>query len=56
MGGVIPPLHLYIFMAWCLAMHKNKFTFTFITGYYRHYMQGAEVDLNGSSRMLEYTA
>jgi hypothetical protein len=27
-GGAIPPLPQYIFMAWCLVKHRNNFTFT----------------------------
>jgi hypothetical protein len=29
MLGAIPPLPQYIFMAWCLVKHREKFTFTF---------------------------
>jgi hypothetical protein len=25
-GGAIPPLHPYVFMAWCLIKHKDNFT------------------------------
>jgi hypothetical protein len=28
MCGAIPPLPLYIFMAWCLAKHRDNFIFT----------------------------
>jgi hypothetical protein len=29
MGGAIPPLPHYTFMAWCLVQHRDNFTFTF---------------------------
>jgi hypothetical protein len=29
MSGAIPPLHRYVFMAWCLFKHRDSFTFTF---------------------------
>jgi hypothetical protein len=29
MSGAIPPLPQYVFMAWCLVKHRDKFTFTF---------------------------
>jgi hypothetical protein len=35
MRGVIPPLPQYVFMAWCLVKHKNKFTFCLLP--YTHY-------------------
>jgi len=28
MSGVIPPLHQYAFMTWCLVKHRDNFTFT----------------------------
>jgi hypothetical protein len=28
MHGAIPPLLLYIFIAWCLVKHRDIFTFT----------------------------
>jgi hypothetical protein len=28
MRGAIPPLCLYVFMAWCLVKHRDNFTFT----------------------------
>jgi hypothetical protein len=27
MRGTIPPLPQYVFMAWCLVKHRDKFTF-----------------------------
>jgi hypothetical protein len=27
MRGAIPPLRLYVFMAWCLIKHRDNFTF-----------------------------
>jgi hypothetical protein len=27
MRGAIPPLHQYVFMAWCLAKHRDNFSF-----------------------------
>jgi hypothetical protein len=27
MSGAVPPLPLYVFMAWCLVKHSDKFTF-----------------------------
>jgi hypothetical protein len=30
MRGAIPPLHQYVFTAWCLVKHRDNFTFTFI--------------------------
>jgi hypothetical protein len=27
--GAVPPLPLYVFMAWCLVKHRYKFKFTF---------------------------
>jgi hypothetical protein len=33
MHTAIPPLHQYVFMAWCLVKHKENFTFTFFTFY-----------------------
>jgi hypothetical protein len=27
-GGAIPPLHSYVFMAWCLIKHKDNFNFS----------------------------
>jgi hypothetical protein len=29
MRGAIPPIPPYVFMAWCLVKHRDKFTFTF---------------------------
>jgi hypothetical protein len=29
MHGSVPPFPQYVFMTWCLAKHKDKFTFTF---------------------------
>jgi hypothetical protein len=29
MGGAIPPLPQYAFMAWCSVKHRDNFTFTF---------------------------
>jgi hypothetical protein len=28
MGGTVPPLPQYIFMAWCLVKNRDNFTFT----------------------------
>jgi len=28
MGGAIPPLPQYAFMAWCFVKHRDNFTFT----------------------------
>jgi hypothetical protein len=28
MRGAIPPLPLYVYMAWCLVKHRDNFTFT----------------------------
>jgi hypothetical protein len=30
MRGAIPPLPQYVFMAWCLVMHTDNFTFTLL--------------------------
>jgi hypothetical protein len=27
MSGAIPPLHKYVFVAWCLVKHEDNFTF-----------------------------
>jgi len=27
--GTIPPLRQYVFIVWCLAKHRDNFTFTF---------------------------
>jgi hypothetical protein len=40
MRGAIPPLHQYVFMAWC----RNKFTFTFLL-YSRVYVFGLSKNL-----------
>jgi hypothetical protein len=31
MHGAIPPLPQYVFMAWCLVKHRDKFTFLYFT-------------------------
>jgi hypothetical protein len=31
MGGVIPPLPQYAFMAWCLVKHRDNFTLPYLT-------------------------
>jgi hypothetical protein len=30
MRGAIPPFSQYVFMAWCLVKHRDKFDFSFI--------------------------
>jgi hypothetical protein len=30
MRGAIPPLPQYVFMAWCLVKHRDKFTLTLV--------------------------
>jgi hypothetical protein len=36
MGGAIPPLSQYAFMAWCsVKKHRNSFTFNFIENFGR---------------------
>jgi hypothetical protein len=30
MNGAISPLPQYVFMAWCLVKHRDKFTFSYI--------------------------
>jgi uncharacterized membrane protein YbaN (DUF454 family) len=34
MSGAIPPLHQYVFIAWCLVKHRDNFTFYLLDGTY----------------------
>jgi hypothetical protein len=39
MSGAIPPLPVYVFMAWCLVKHRDNFTFF---TFYRRVQTGSE--------------
>jgi hypothetical protein len=38
MRGAIPPLPLYVFMAWCLVKHGDNFTFTFFNVFFTSFL------------------
>jgi hypothetical protein len=42
MREAIPPLPRYVFMAWCLVRHRDKFTFNFYL-YNHHFIVAAVV-------------
>jgi hypothetical protein len=39
MRGAIPPLPQYAFIAWCLVKHRDNFTFTFMNGKTKSFIQ-----------------
>jgi hypothetical protein len=39
MRGAILPLPQHVFMAWCLAKHRDNFSFTFTFYYARMFLQ-----------------